>query len=613
MPRPRCASPTSARTSFSRRSRTSCAIRSRRWSTRCVSSSCRMPTRPSRSARTASSTRQLSQMVRLVDDLLDVSRITSGKLARPQAARGARVDRPEAPSTPRGLCSTSAITRSRSSCRASPSSSKRTPCGSRRCFSNLLNNAAKYSEPGGNITLSAGGGRGATVRVRVDDHGIGISSGHVAADFRDVRAGRQLARARAGGPRRGPRAREAAHRAARRLDRGESRGRGEAARSRCVLPVMAALTSERRSPMPRRRPRSRAGIGSCSSTTTWISRRASRCCCRTSGTRSGSRTTPRKRSRSARELQPEFAFLDLGLAADQRLRARAACAPQPESASTVLIALSGWGQARDRQRSQEAGFALHLVKPVELQSIQAVLTSLVAGELSCDQPSRAKPGPYESRALVHSGARRQAARGACSARARRPSLRRAASPRSRVFRGRGQGRVPLSLRHVCRVAERRCAPDRPITIAVLGANAVAAQLRNFLPGRTIQGRPVEVRALARIQDLRDDELLFIGERKQCAPERSHRRGGYAPRPDRYRRRRRPGGRRDGEFSARGSTGSVRDLAAQGARLGAHAEFSFAVGGAARRDLELLVRLSRRVVWPLSPDLADLRSRPRPEP
>jgi hypothetical protein len=50
----------------------------------------------------------------------------------------------------------------------------------------------------------------------------------------------------------------------------------------------------------------------------------------------------------------------------------------------------------------------------------------------------------------------------------------------------------------------------PITIAVLGADAVARQLRAFLPGRTIQGRAVEARTIARIQDLRDDEVLFIG-------------------------------------------------------------------------------------------------------
>jgi hypothetical protein len=50
----------------------------------------------------------------------------------------------------------------------------------------------------------------------------------------------------------------------------------------------------------------------------------------------------------------------------------------------------------------------------------------------------------------------------------------------------------------------------PITIAVLGAEAVAAELAQFLPGRTIQSRPVTVRRLARIEDLGDDELLFIG-------------------------------------------------------------------------------------------------------
>jgi hypothetical protein len=50
----------------------------------------------------------------------------------------------------------------------------------------------------------------------------------------------------------------------------------------------------------------------------------------------------------------------------------------------------------------------------------------------------------------------------------------------------------------------------PVTIAVLGAGPVVDQLRAFLPGRTIQGRAVEVRPLARIEDLGDDEVLFIG-------------------------------------------------------------------------------------------------------
>jgi uncharacterized protein DUF4154 len=50
----------------------------------------------------------------------------------------------------------------------------------------------------------------------------------------------------------------------------------------------------------------------------------------------------------------------------------------------------------------------------------------------------------------------------------------------------------------------------PITIAVLGAPSVAMLLADYVPGRTIQNRPVEVRPIARIEDVRDSELLFIG-------------------------------------------------------------------------------------------------------
>jgi hypothetical protein len=50
----------------------------------------------------------------------------------------------------------------------------------------------------------------------------------------------------------------------------------------------------------------------------------------------------------------------------------------------------------------------------------------------------------------------------------------------------------------------------PITIAVLGAPSVAMLLSDYVPGRNIQGRPVEVRSITRIEDVRDAELLFIG-------------------------------------------------------------------------------------------------------
>jgi two-component system, sensor histidine kinase len=80
----------------------------------------------------------------------------------------------------------------------------------------------------------------------------------------------------------------------------------------------------------------------------------------------------------ARELAPDVAFLDLSLPKMSGYELARALHDQPKSAHTVLVALSGSGQAADRLRSQEAGFALHLVKPVEFQGIQTVLRNLEA-------------------------------------------------------------------------------------------------------------------------------------------------------------------------------------------------------------------------------------------
>jgi CheY-like chemotaxis protein len=44
-----------------------------------------------------------------------------------------------------------------------------------------------------------------------------------------------------------------------------------------------------------------------------------------------------------------------------------------------LIAVTGWGQDHDRQLTQAAGFAAHLTKPVNLDQLQSVLSSVLAG------------------------------------------------------------------------------------------------------------------------------------------------------------------------------------------------------------------------------------------
>ena len=46
---------------------------------------------------------------------------------------------------------------------------------------------------------------------------------------------------------------------------------------------------------------------------------------------------------------------------------------QPEFARTRLVALTGWGQEADRQRSKEAGFDAHLVKPVSPEDLMKLV------------------------------------------------------------------------------------------------------------------------------------------------------------------------------------------------------------------------------------------------
>jgi CheY-like chemotaxis protein len=78
----------------------------------------------------------------------------------------------------------------------------------------------------------------------------------------------------------------------------------------------------------------------------------------------------------AEGFHPEIAILDIGLPVmdgymlGRELRRRLSGAPP------ILIALTGYGQDQDRLRSQDAGFAFHLVKPVDAEKFVELLDSL---------------------------------------------------------------------------------------------------------------------------------------------------------------------------------------------------------------------------------------------
>ena len=77
--------------------------------------------------------------------------------------------------------------------------------------------------------------------------------------------------------------------------------------------------------------------------------------------------------RMAHEHHPDAILLDIGLPGLNGYQVASQLRDEPEFAETLLIAVTGFGQSQDQERSRQAGFDLHLVKPVQPQVIREVL------------------------------------------------------------------------------------------------------------------------------------------------------------------------------------------------------------------------------------------------
>ncbi len=165
--------------------------------------------------------RQVRQLTRLVDDLLDISRVSRGKIElRPQRVDMAFIVRSAAQAV-RPL-----VDERRHELHLSidPEAIEldADPVRLEQVFVNLFNNAAKYTEPGGRIAIEATLDASHAV-VRVTDTGIGIPPDLLAPRLRPVHPGRPHAVAVRGGPGHRPEHGPEARRAARRPGRGPKR------------------------------------------------------------------------------------------------------------------------------------------------------------------------------------------------------------------------------------------------------------------------------------------------------------------------------------------------------------------------------------------------------
>jgi signal transduction histidine kinase len=332
--------------------------------------------------------RQLAHLTRLVDDLLDVSRITRGKinLTKEVIELGTLLTRTVETVQPlieaRGHTLTVEAPNGILAVLGDPTRLV-------QALGNVLGNAAKYTERGGRITLSAAES-GSEVLIRIRDNGIGIPSELMPMIFNlftqlDRTSGpsqsglgiglalvQRLVEMHGGSV------------AAR------SEGLGKGSEFLVRLPLFIREQVESGQPLQQRSALEQTMTNAEGPTRT--QRRilvaddnndaleSLATLLQLSGHEVYTASNGAVALESAEQHRPEVALLDIGMPKLDGYEVARRIRAQPWGQRITLVALTGWGQDSDRRRSQEAGFDSHLVKPLDLDKLTELLATLpVAG------------------------------------------------------------------------------------------------------------------------------------------------------------------------------------------------------------------------------------------
>jgi PAS domain S-box-containing protein len=316
--------------------------------------------------------RQMTHLVRLVDDLVDVSRITRGKLELRR----------------RKVLLTEVLGNSVESSRAFIESHRHElivdvragnllvdgdPDRLAQVFSNLLLNAAKYTETGGRITLILDHENDEAI-IAVQDNGIGIPAQaleQVFDMFSQVRSHevrgvdglgiglslvRTLVQMHCG------------------TVRAFSEGPGRGSRFTVCLPLAEGTVAEAgAAPRPAAQNRGQRVLVVDDNTDAAASLAL---LLKMEHYEVRTAADGEQAIEQARTFEPHIIFMDLamprldGVEAARRIRTLA------HGEHVRIVALTGWGQEADRQRTRDAGMDHHLIKPVSLDALQSVLGAL---------------------------------------------------------------------------------------------------------------------------------------------------------------------------------------------------------------------------------------------
>ena len=341
-------------------------------------------------------TRQVDHMVRLVDDLVEVSRLSRGTielrreavevadvlrnaidLSRPLIDQGRHDVKLELPDTPLSVDAD--------------------PVRLAQVFGNLLNNAAKYARSGGEIRIRAGRERDDVV-VSVRDRGIGIEPDVLPHVFELFTQGRREA-----------------HRAQDGLGIGltlvrslvemhggsvsaSSAGRGQGSEFVVRLPLSATSTAAARPSAVEAGTRSTAAAGEPPRALRVLvvddnvdAARSLGMVLKMLGIEHEVCFDGPAALEAVRRLRPDAVLLDIGMPGMDGYEVARRILDDPDNRGIALVAVTGWSQVQDKERTGQAGFTHHFSKPVDIGALQALLDTLGTSM----QPRRAADGDEE--------------------------------------------------------------------------------------------------------------------------------------------------------------------------------------------------------------------------
>jgi CheY-like chemotaxis protein/two-component sensor histidine kinase len=313
-------------------------------------------------------------MARLLDDLLDVSRISRGTIELDRQVVdlaefiGRAVDAARPLIDERRHRLSLDLPADRLSVEVDPTRIE-------QVVINLLNNAAKYTEPGGDIRISVEKSGGEIV-LCVCDTGVGIESDHLGSIFDlFVQANPRIGRAQGGvgiGLTLVRKLVELHGGSVQAFSEGSGRGSEFVVRLPAHDGIPPAAFSPNRdraaaTPLPRRRvllaDDNKDAVDTLAMLLTLLGQDVRKAY-------SGEEALV-----IAAEHRPEIVLLDLGMPDLDGFEVARKLREQPALNGARLVAITGWGQQEDRRRTRDAGFDEHLIKPVDAATLRRVLAS----------------------------------------------------------------------------------------------------------------------------------------------------------------------------------------------------------------------------------------------